>query len=175
MRVVAFSDVHWLSERLQVELYEYDPLLDYAPFIELCKLILADPPDVVVNLGDFAATYEDNPLPKIYQNVCDVVRVIKVRGNHDDQGDGVDHVEIDGVRYEHGHKLIADLPGEDASVEGYLQRLRENTEGERLVHGHTHQPAGPWPLDVGSVTFNGTYGEVIDGEARWLKLRTFRV
>ncbi|KKM78355.1 hypothetical protein LCGC14_1360790 [marine sediment metagenome] len=175
MRVVVFSDVHWLSERLQVELYEYDPLLDYAPFLELCEVILSDPPDVVVNLGDFAATYEDNPLPEVYQKMHDTVKVVQLRGNHDPESSAFDYTVLDDVRYEHGHKLMADLSGEDASVEGYIKRLRERTKDERLVHGHTHQPAGPWPLDVGSVTFSGTYGEVIDGEARWLRLRTFRV
>ena len=171
MRVVAFSDVHWLSKRLQVELYSYDPLLNYAPFLELCELILADPPDIVVNLGDFAAIYEDNPLPEVYQNVCDVVKVVKVRGNHDDRDDGVDYVEIDGVRYEHGHKLAA--WGSIESKREYIELLRENAKGLRIVHGHTHQPhrGAPWPLDVGSVTFSGTYGEIVDGrDARWLKL-----
>jgi len=143
--------------------------------LELCELLLADPPDVVVNLGDFAATYEDNPLPKVYQNVCDVVRVIKVRGNHDDRADGVDNVIIDGVRYEHGHKLAG---GNPESRREYTQLLRENAKGLRIVHGHTHQPywGAPWPLDVGSVTFSGTYGEIIDGgNARWIRLSTFRV
>jgi len=164
MRVIAFSDVHWLSKKLQVELYEYDPLLDYAPFLELCELLLADPPDVVVNLGDFAALYEssENSLPEVYQNVRDTMKVIKIRGNYDDKADGVDRVEIDGVRYEHGHKLAG---GNPESRREYIQLLRENAKGLRIVHGHTHQPywGAPWPLDVGSVTFSGTYGEIIDG------------
>lgn len=42
--------------------------------------------------------------------------------------------------------------------------LRENTKGmTNLVHGHTHVPCAGWPLDVGSVTFSQTYGEIIDG------------
>ena len=175
MRVIAFSCVHWLSRRLQVELYNYNPPLDYGPFLELCEVILSNPPDMVVNLGDFAALYEDNPLPAQWLRVVSSMKVVQLRGNHDPESSSFDHVTLDDVRYEHGHKLMTDLPGQDSSVRDYVQRLRENTKGERLVHGHTHQFAGPWPLDVGSVTFSGTYGEVVDGEARWLKLSAFRV
>ena len=65
MRVVAFSCVHWMSRNCQVNIYEYENPLDYSPLYELCWRLLDDPPDVVVNLGDFTETYweEAPPLP----------------------------------------------------------------------------------------------------------------
>ncbi len=175
MRVIAFSCVHWMTRELQVGVYEYEPALDYAPFLALCDLILADPPDVVVNLGDFTETfYGDNyPLPPAYKKIADILHVIKIAGNHD-RDDGHQFIDLDGVRYEHGHKLAPNMPGADASVDGYIERLRINTAGEKIVHGHSHEPyqGAPWPLDVGSVTFSQTYGEIIDGQGRWRRIET---
>lgn len=64
MRVIAFSCVHWMTRELQVDVYEYEPALDYAPFWALCELILADPPDVVVNLGDFTERFYGDNYPR---------------------------------------------------------------------------------------------------------------
>jgi len=50
--------------------------------------------------------------------------------------------------------------------QGRREDLRRNVADLRLVHGHTHVPYLPekgWPLDVGSLTFSRTYGEVVDG------------
>jgi hypothetical protein len=175
MRVIAFSCVHWMTRELQVDVYEYNPPLNYAPFLALCDLILEDPPDVVVNLGDFMETfYGDNrPLPATYREIVDNLHVIKIAGNHD-RDDGHQTITLDGVRYEHGNKLVPNMPGADASVDDYIARLRENTAGKKIVHGHSHEPrwGAPWPLDVGSVTFSQTYGEIIDGQGRWLRLET---
>ena len=176
MRVIAFSCVHWMTRELQVNVYGYDPPLDYAPFLALCNIILDDPPDAVVNLGDFTETaWRDNcRLPDAYTIIqrmgnAGTFEFYKLAGNHD-HNDGEKTVTIDGVRYEHGHKLVPNMPGADASVDDYIARLRENTVGEKIVHGHSHIPAGPWALDVGSVTFSKTYGEIIDGKAKILKL-----
>ena len=171
MKVIAFSCVHWMTRELQMNVYEYDPPLDYAPFLALCNIIFDDPPDVIINLGDFTETaWRDNcPLPEPWKEITDICHIMKLAGNHD-HNDGEQTATIDGVRYEHGHKLVPNMPGADASVDDYVARLRENTAGERLVHGHSHMPAGPWPLDVGSVTFSRTYGEIIDGEAKILNL-----
>ncbi len=176
MRVIAFSCVHWMTRELQVNAYEYDPPLDYAPFLALCNIILENPPDAVVNLGDFTETaWRDNRHPPdaytIIQRMgnAGTFEFYKLAGNHDPD-DGEQTVSIDGVRYEHGHKLASKMPGADTSVEGYIERLRENTVGEKIVHGHSHVPAGPWSLDVGSVTFSKTYGEIIDGEAKILHI-----
>lgn len=80
--------------------------------------------------------------------------VVRLAGNHD-LGPLI-HVEIDGVRYEHGHYGLrpSDTP-----------RMREAHRGKRTVHGHTHEPQEGWPLDVGSLRF-GTYGAIVDGVAR---------
>lgn len=165
MRVVAFSCVHWMSRNCQVNIYEYEQPLDYDPFNELCRRLLDDPPDVVVNLGDFTETYWERPpeLPEGYTRIPYFAELIKLCGNHD-RDDGLDHVVLDEVRYEHGHKLGP--PGKDGSTEGYIEDLRRNVADLRLVHGHTHVPYLPekgWPLDVGSLTFSRTYGEVVDG------------
>ncbi|KKL75693.1 hypothetical protein LCGC14_2052310 [marine sediment metagenome] len=176
MRVIAFSCVHWMTRELQVDVYEYNTPLDYRPFLQLCKLIAKDPPDVVVNLGDFTETfYGDNrSLPPAYTQLEPDIHIIKLAGNHD-RDDGQQYVTIDDVRYEHGHKLVPSMPGADASVDTYIERLRRNTESMLLVHGHSHEPHGgngKWPLDVGSVTFSKTYGEIIDGKAEWKSLET---
>ncbi len=176
MRVIAFSCVHWMTRELQVDVYEYESPLNYTPFLALCNIIRNDPPDVVVNLGDFTETFwrDNRRAPDAYTIVqlmgnAGIFEFYKLAGNHD-RDDGEQFVIIDDVRYEHGHKLAPNMPGADASVDGYVARLRENTAGKKIVHGHSHMPAGPWPLDVGSVTFSQTYGEIIDGEARILSL-----
>ncbi len=162
-----------MTQKLQADVYEYDPYLDYAPFLALCDLILAKPPDVVVNLGDFTETfYGDNyPLPATYKEIADTLHVIKIAGNHD-RDDGHQFIDLDGVRYEHGHKLAPKMPGADRSVDNYIEELRRNTAGEKIVYGHSHEPSrgAPWPLDVGSVTFSQTYGEIIDGQGRWRRI-----
>lgn len=162
MRVIAFSCVHWMTRETQVEVYGYDEPLEYNPFLRLCELILDTRPDAVVNLGDFTEDAWENPtrkLPNSYARIQLGKALHKIAGNHDQYG--AQFMELDGIRYEHGHKL--GIPGADSSVDGYIKDLRANTAGMRIVHGHTHVPAGPWPLDVGSVTFSRTYGEIVDG------------
>jgi predicted phosphodiesterase len=162
-----------MTRLTQVEVYEYEEPLDYAPFLRLCDLIVASRPDAVVNLGDFTEPFHETPpaLPDMYRWAQLATKVYKLAGNHD-RADGADHVILDGVRYEHGHKLAPSMPGADASVDGYVARLRANTAGARLVHGHSHVPAGGpgLPLDVGSVTFSRTYGEVVGGVGRVVAL-----
>ena len=168
MRVVAFADVHWMSRHVQEEVYEYDPPLDYAPFVRLCKRILRNLPDVIVDLGDLTELYwESAPkMPDAYTLLQleglnnDDVEFHKLNGNHD-RDNGEEYTIIDGVRYEHGHKLGP----RTETREEYVVEVRVLTVGQRLVHGHTHMPQDGMPLDVGSVTFNGTYGEVIDGKS----------
>jgi predicted phosphodiesterase len=153
-----------MSRQLQVDVYEYDPPLDYRPFYRLLWELNENPPDAIVNLGDFTETFYGDycPLPRAYKNLHETGRLVKLRGNHD-RDDGIEFINLDGVRYEHGHKL-GTMKGADASVDGYIEMLRENTHGiTNLVHGHTHVPNAGWPLDVGSVTFSRTYGEIVDG------------
>ena len=80
------------------------------------------------------------------------------------QNDSHAFVVIDDVRYEHGHKLGT---LRNSTREEYMKNVRKNTVGMRVVHGHTHIPSetSGLPLDVGSVTFSRTYGEIIDGKA----------
>jgi len=172
MRVIAFSCVHLMTLETAIGVYEYEGELDYEPFHKLCLIIQQDPPDVVVNLGDFTEPFYEKPQRCVVWEATmellkEKVQFIKVAGNHDRE-DGVDNVVLDGLRYEHGHKLSSEqAPGADGSVEGYIKALRANTLGERLVHGHTHVPyLGPpdlLPLDVGSVTFSSTYGVIENG------------
>ena len=166
MRVIAFSCVHLMTRALQTNIYEYEQPLDYEPFHKLLSLILADPPDAVVNLGDFTETYWGDtftlPVDYVRLMASKKTKLIKIAGNHD-PADGYSAEMVDRLRYEHGHKLVPNMPGADSSTDGYTQRLRENTAGMRLVHGHSHVPTEAWPLDVGSATFSQTYGEIIDG------------
>lgn len=177
MRVIAFSCVHWMERKLQVDVYEYTTPLDYRPFLKLCEIIAKDPPDVVVNLGDFTETfYGDNRhLPDVYTQLEPNIHIIKVAGNHD-RNDGHQYISIDGVRYEHGHKLAANY-GRATSRDEYRDMVREGVRdlAGPVVHGHTHTPYS-YPqrptqaMDVGSVTFSQTYGEIIDGEMQWKSL-----
>lgn len=166
MRIVAFSCAHLMTRSTQLDVYGYTKPLDYNPLRRLIADLINDPPDVVVNLGDFTEpVYEDDGLIvevllPYYERLCRDVRAIKLRGNHD-KSRGDEFVELDDVRYEHGHKLTR--PGDDGSVEGYVTSLREATKGRRLVHGHSHAPKAGWPLDVGSITFSQSYGEITDG------------
>ena len=162
MRVIAFSCAHWMSREVQEEIFEYEPL-NYNPFLRLCKKLIKDPPDVVVDLGDLAElVYEDIDLPNEYERLVDnASEFYKLQGNHD-PGDGEEFIVIDDVRYEHGHKLGTLREG---TREEYMQSVRKNTVGMKLVHGHTHIPNAGLPLDVGSITFSRTYGEIIDGRA----------
>ncbi len=164
MRVVAFADVHWMSRRVMNEVYEYDPPLDYEPFIRLCMLIIHNMPDVVIDLGDLTERYWEDPPPLPYEYIRltrEAPTFIKLRGNHD-HSDGDEYAVFDSVRYEHGHKLGPKPRTE--SREEYVVGLRAATKGQRLVHAHTHFPQDGMPLDVGSVTFSGTYGEIVDGK-----------
>lgn len=173
MRVIAFSCVHWMTRKTQVEVYGYDEPLDYGPFIHLCDLIISSQPDVVVNLGDFTEDFweDKNDIPKL-PDAYTLIQLdwrgsfYKIAGNHDRYGE--QFIELDGVRYEHGHKL--GLPGNFESQDLYVEALRENVRGAKIVHGHTHIPSEAWPLDVGSVTFSHTYGEIIDGTPLLKKL-----
>jgi len=166
MRVIAFSCVHLMTRDLQVNIYEYERPLDYEPFHRLLASTLADPPDVVVNLGDFTETFWGDtftlPVDYVRLMTSKSIKLLKIAGNHDPD-EGYSAEMVDRVRYEHGHKRVSSMLGADNSVDGYLQQLRDSTAGMRLVHGHSHVPQAGWPLDVGSVTFSRTYGEIIDG------------
>ena len=171
MRVIAFSCCHLCSEETQLELY--DRLLDYTPVYKLMESILSDPPDFVVNLGDFTEPlYETPDLAKLLPEWSDVqeLNVCQLMGNHE-AGRNLDietHANFDGVRYEHGHyQTLVETDGKrELNPETYNAGLRKRHEGQRLVHGHTHIPytgENGWPVDVGSVVHSQTYGEIIDG------------
>ena len=167
MRVVAFSCVHLATDDTQMELQ--DRLLDYRPAQELMRLLLANPPDLVVNLGDFTEpVYDGEGVDLVVERLLpgylaleQVTKVVRVNGNHDEARERPFKYEADGIVYEHGYRFIGKRPD---TREDYMIRLRKATAGMKIVHGHTHFPAGPWPLDVGSVTFSKTYGEIVDGE-----------
>ena len=166
-RVVAFGCCHICTPETQVELF--DRPLDYSYVRILMEQLAASPPDILVNLGDFWEPLYDAPglvddlIPEYAQIPC---KRIEIGGNHD--RNGTDSIEIDGVLYEHGHLRVKGVAA--VSKEEYLAAVRRAYDGQRLVHAHTHIPHEPWPLDVGSVTLSGTYGEILDGNARLVKI-----
>lgn len=156
MRFVAFSDAHVASKVGQRMLqYKTD---DYKNIRSLLNQLLQKPPDAVVNLGDWWEPLYDRSTPTgdifdLYAELCKAMPVFKLAGNHD-RKDGLPYVFLRGVRFEHGHAC---------GVSKNVEAIRSYYRGQRVVHGHTHEPQEGWPLDVGSITFTGTYGEIIDG------------
>lgn len=158
-RVIAFSCAHVCTPETCAMLFGASAP-DGAPLEAFAQRTLEDMPDVLVCLGDLWEAYYDPP--DIWQTLAPSLAellaqpgVVRLAGNHDPGS--LIHVEIDGVRYEHGHHGLrpSDTP-----------HMRAAHRGKRMVHGHTHEPQEGWPLDVGSLRFTGTYGEIIDGVAR---------
>lgn len=155
-RVIAFSCAHISTPKTQR--YLHGKTYGYENLKRLIEIIIYDPPDLVVNLGDFQELlYEPDGIYRTavpeYDNMpCPV---IKLCGNHDKKQGALRHV-MGPVRYEHGH-----IGTRARDVESIRRRFA-NT---RTVHGHSHEPKAGWPLDVGSITFTGTYGEIINGES----------
>lgn len=154
MRVIVFSCAHLCSHETQ--LYLHGKNYDYANAAKMIDIVNANPPDLLVNLGDFEERlYEPigfykSVLPQYDTISCEVV---KLCGNHDKR-DGIDFVVIDGVRYEHGH-----IGTQSRNV----NNIRAHFRNRQVVHGHSHIPHNGWGFDVGSITFSGTYAEVING------------
>lgn len=159
MRIVAFSDAHVASKVAQRILqYKVD---DYRNIRALLERLLANPPDAVVNLGDWWEPVYDKSNPTgdifdLYAELRKTIPIFKVEGNHD-RKDGLEYVVLEATRYEHGHAC---------GVSRDIEAVRAYYRGKRVVHGHTHSPNEGWPFDVGSITFNGTYGEIIKGVPR---------
>ena len=144
--------------------------LDYAPIRALIKRILEDPPDAVVNLGDFTEPFYDIDTDPIidallpeYKELSYVADVHELSGNHDRGKYPQSYTVIDNVRYEHGDRLV---PSGMSKTEEYIKILRQSAKewGPKLVHGHSHFPNEGWPLDVGSITYSRTYGIIEEGE-----------
>ncbi|MCA9366872.1 metallophosphoesterase [Candidatus Kaiserbacteria bacterium] len=156
-RVIAFSCAHIGTPDTQR--YFDRQVTDYKNVKKLLRLIIETKPDVVVNLGDWEERLYDPPyyasqiLPD-YVKVLQDFDVVKIAGNHD-KDDGQKAAVIDGICYEHGH--IGTRARDIASI-------RQKFANTKTVHGHSHEPKAGWPLDVGSITFTGTYGEIINGE-----------
>jgi len=153
VRVIAFSDAH-LASAATIAHMDYSAA-NYENIGELLRALIANPPDVVVNLGDWWEPFYDASPPIVpeYERLKTLTRVIKTFGNHDPK-DGQEFVELDGIRYEHGHAC-----GKSRDV----QAVRAFYANRRIVHGHTHAPFSGLGFDVGSISFTGTYGEIIDG------------
>lgn len=151
-------------------LLEEDEFLDYTAIQTLVSLILSNPPDAVVNLGDFIEPFYDidtaytvrTLLPE-YKRIKNVTALYQLNGNHDAGINELNAVTIDGVSYEHGNRLV---PSGMSKTEEYIRILRKSAIewGPKLVHGHSHYPNEGWPLDVGSITYSHTYGLIEDGE-----------
>ena len=143
---------------------------------KLMEMIISDPPDVLVNLGDFTEPmYETPDLPNLLPEWSEVQTKVKtiarLMGNHEagfKHTGYKTHWSFDGIRYEHGHYQVgmATHWRQFETGERYNQTLREVHRKQLLVHGHTHIPyvgEQGWPVDVGTVTHRQTYGEIIDG------------
>src|SRR3990172_7702919 len=162
MRVLAFSCVHLMGREAQGNL----GTVDYRSAHELMAYIKDTEPDLVINLGYFTEPFYDKEdvvdtlLPEYRQ-----IEAIRLRGNHDRCLDLPDFVTVDGVRYEHGHKLAS---GKTSTRAEYIEMARKGAAALTIpiVHGHTHSPYRAetgFPLDVGSITYSQTAALIIDG------------
>jgi len=170
MIVLAFSCTHLMNEVAIDYLLEENETISYAPIQALIKNILENPPDAVVNLGDFSEPFYDEDTARTieewvpdYKYIKDVANLYELSGNHDRGVYPQSYTVIDGVRYEHGDRLV---PSGMSKTEEYIRILRKSAIewGPKLVHGHSHFPNEGWPLDVGSITYSRTYGLIEDGE-----------
>lgn len=157
MRVFAFGDAHIATPETQRELFGRE--FDYKECCRFAEIVARETPDVVICLGDLCEDFWDGPMlwRKIVPELGDIP-MLRLRGNHEMQGLPT-CVEIDGVQYCHG-----------LAVPNTIEGVRQRYAGQVVVHGHTHEPREPWPLDVGSITFTGTFAEIVDGRGRlrWL-------
>ncbi len=171
MRVVAFSCLHLATRITQVQLQDHE--YNYRRAEDMFTYCQRTQPDLVINLGDFSEPYYDTleQVEMMERFIVPTFRqlpYLNLGGNHDRLHDYPTHYEIDGVRYEHGHQLIGSRG--DISREEYVAEVRKATSNLdfKLVHGHTHYPSLKYEegkaFDVGSITFSGTFGEIIDGE-----------
>lgn len=172
-----------MGSNARENLLDAEDTLDYNPAHQLMEQILhVIKPDAVVNLGDFTEPFYDEDTDKIIDELLPLYREVecativhRLRGNHDRFLDLPDTVTIDGVRYEHGHKLAANY-SVAVSRKEYTKMVRVGAaELETpVVHGHTHAPCHPtahFPFDVGSITYTMTAGLITDGrETRLLHL-----
>lgn len=144
MRIITFGCSHFASADVQMILQ--DRTYDYKHCANLATVIKRERPDLVIDLGDWEEDYYEptGMAIRLCPELAQIERV-RIKGNHDRAG--LLSCTYDGVLYEHGYKKIY------------------NT-GDKVVHAHTHNPHDGWPLDVGSITFTGTYGIVVNGLAR---------
>jgi len=155
MKVLAFGCTHFATPQSQILLF--DKHIDYSNYEKLLEILHAGDFDQVVNLGDYWEAYYDTKesVCSAYPLCLDTPFYLSIKGNHDKSG--YPFVEIDGIRYEHGH---------NNKCSNGLKEAREIYEGKKVVHAHTHEPKEAWALDVGSITFTGTYGIIEDGIPR---------
>ena len=152
MRVVAFSDTHIATPDTQQWLFGGP--VDYSHCYRFIEMMMSNPPDTLICVGDFCEESWDTPdMWQVLLPEFTGLDVLRLRGNHDPNS-GAQNVEIDGVRYEHGR-----------ARPDTIEAVRRKYADQRVVHGHTHGPQQPWPLDLGSLVFTGTYGEILDGVA----------
>ncbi len=151
MLVLAFGCVHFASPAVQKELQDNE--YNYENVLKLMEVIKTKKPDAVVFLGDWEEDYYEQSgwSNRLCPGLAELV-THKIKGNHD--RDGLPFVAIDGWKYEHGHNNKPSWKLED---------IRAFYEGKKIVHAHTHRPVNGTPLDVGSITFTGTYGIIENG------------
>ena len=177
MKVIAFSCAHICTPETQMDLQDHS--YNYDNIRELLEICAEKTPDFLINLGDFTEPRYDSrdvsdkllfkEIPLYYEISKYGVVVRRINGNHDTERDTDNVIDIDNVRYEHGHQLIG--VNNRVSRKEYANLVHESTKdiNYKLVHGHTHTPKEGNPLDVGSITFTGTYGEIIDGKEFYLR------
>jgi predicted phosphodiesterase len=151
MKVLAFGCTHFATPNTQVLLF--DKHINYDNFTKLQKIMNNDFFDVIVNLGDYWEAYYDTIKDiESYYPIRNIPFMSAIKGNHDKYG--YLFVEIDGIRYEHGH---------NNKCSNGLKEARIIYKDKKVVHAHTHEPKEAWALDVGSITFTGTFGIIENG------------
>lgn len=158
MKVWAFGCVHLATADTAVYLWGHP--LDYKPCWSFLELFENERPDILISLGDlWEPLYDSN---EEAASICPPLWALLnerdgklICGNHDRQN-GQQRLVYDNVVYEHGHHKCWPLSATTENV-------RRAYKGLHCVHAHTHHPRKAWPLDVGSLTFTETFGEIIDG------------
>jgi predicted phosphodiesterase len=173
MRIFTFSCAHIARPATLVGL---DMLWDinFENMRRFIKLVKREKPDAVINLGDLHEPfYEDGTeYLRIVPEYAELVapdaawQLYEIAGNHDPGEFKALWAEVDNIRFEHGNKLTVITTRDFFGHHDYIQLVRTNYNNKKVVHGHTHVPyqgSQGWPLDVGSLTKDGTWGEILDG------------
>ena len=166
MKIWAYGDTHIGTIATLMEL-ELAP--DFSKCASFCELVKQERPDTVICVGDFIESIWDTEAELLASHGETISNLRKVThhflsGNHD-RGN-LDSLTLAGILFLHGHQW-------ERADDGYIERLhlKANKQPGFTVIGHTHSSClGENFMDVGSLTLNGTFGEIIDSTKQLRKI-----